>query len=109
MRGRTQHRLTERERRGNLHGPVIRMLDKQFVFVAGLHRSGTSLLFQCLRDHPQISGFENTGVPEDEGQHLQSVYQPAHKFGRPGTFGFNPDSYLTESSPLVTEENRERS
>ena len=83
------------------------MHDKQFVFIAGLHRSGTSLLFQCLRDHPQISGFENTGVPEDEGQHLQSVYAPAHKFGRPGTFGFNPDAYLTERSPLVTEQNRE--
>lgn len=83
------------------------MVDKKFVFVAGLHRSGTSLLFQCLRDHPEISGFENTGVPEDEGQHLQSVYKPAHAFGRPGTFGFNPDAYLTESSPLVSDASRE--
>jgi len=50
---------------------------RQYVFIAGLHRSGTSVLARCLREHPQISGFRNTGVPEDEGQHLQDVYPAA--------------------------------
>lgn len=80
----------------------------KFVFVCGLHRSGTSLLFKCLRDHPLLSGFNETEVPEDEGQHLQSVYPVARVFGGPGKFGFNPQSHLTEFSSLVTNENREK-
>ena len=51
------------------------------------------------------SGFRNTGVSEDEGQHLQSVYLPAKAFGGPGRFGFNAGARLTETSELVTEEN----
>lgn len=66
------------------------------VFLGGLHRSGTSLLFRLLRNHPQVSGFANTGVPEDEGQHLQSVYPPASRFGGEGRFGFAPAAHLTE-------------
>ena len=73
----------------------------QLVFVTGLHRSGTSLLFRCLRDHPHISGFSKTGVPEDEGQHLQSVIPTARHFGGPGRFGFDPAAYLDEQSPLA--------
>jgi len=45
----------------------------RIVFVAGLHRSGTSLVHRCLAAHPDVSGFADTGVPEDEGQHLQTV------------------------------------
>jgi hypothetical protein len=80
----------------------------QFIFIGGLHRSGTSLLFQCLRGHPQVSAFCDTGVPEDEGQHLQSVYRPASHWGGPGMFGFVPEAHLTEASPLVSDVNRER-
>ena len=79
--------------------------DKKIVFVCGLHKSGTSLLFRILRDHPDMSGFTNTGVPKDEGQHLQSVYPPAWKFGGAGKFGFNPESYLDETSSLATKNN----
>ncbi len=80
----------------------------RFLFICGLHRSGTSLLFKCLKEHPDISGFSDTGVPEDEGQHLQSVYPAGEAFGGPGRFGFDPASYLDETSPLVTAENRDR-
>ena len=82
--------------------------DKKFVFVCGLHKSGTSLLFRMLRDHPDMSGFTNTGVPKDEGQHLQSIYPPAWRFGGAGKFGFNPQSYLDETSPLATQENAQK-
>ena len=78
---------------------------RRFAFLGGLHRSGTSLLFKILRDHPEISGFRDTGVSEDEGQLLQSVYPPARKYGGPGKFGFNPESFLDESSPLVSPDN----
>ena len=84
------------------------MRNYQFVFIGGLHRSGTSLLFQCLREHPLISGFRNTGAFEDEGQHLQTVYPPAKAYGGPGEFGFNPEAHLNETSNLTTDDNRER-
>jgi Sulfotransferase family len=77
----------------------------QLVFLAGLHRSGTTLLARLLAAHPEISGFSGTGVPADEGQHLQSVYPAAAAYGGPGRFGFDPESHLTEASPIVSEAN----
>ena len=76
----------------------------QLVFLAGLHRSGTTLLARLLAAHPEISGFSGTGVPADEGQHLQTVYPPAAVYGGPGRFGFAPEAHVTEASPLVSEE-----
>lgn len=84
------------------------MQNHKFIFIGGLHRSGTSLLFQCLREHPQISGFKNTKAWEDEGQHLQSVYSPAKTFGGTGRFGFNQASFMDENSELATSENSEK-
>ncbi len=83
------------------------MIDKRFIFLAGLHRSGTSLLHEVLRGHPAITGFSGTGVPEDEGQHLQSVYEPAKAFGGPGRFVYDDRSYMDETHPLATAENAE--
>jgi hypothetical protein len=80
----------------------------RLVFIGGLHRSGTSILHRCLSDHPRVSGFQGTGVPEDEGQHLQSVFPTAASHGGPGLFGLDPRSYLDESSPLVSPENARR-
>ena len=80
-------------------------MEHQLVFLAGLHRSGTTLLARLLAAHPEVSGFSGTGVPADEGQHLQGVYPPASVYGGPGRFGFAPESHLTETSPLVSEEN----
>lgn len=82
--------------------------DPTFVFVGGLHRSGTSLLARCLADHADASGFSQTAAEEDEGQHLQSVYPTAERFGGPGRFGFASAMHLTELSPLATERSRRR-
>src|SRR5262249_16013290 len=84
------------------------MLDHKLVFIGGLHRSGTSIFHECLREPPLASGFLETGGPEDEGQHLQSVYPPAKVYGGPGKFGFHRDAYQTESSVLVSDANREK-
>jgi len=77
----------------------------RFVFVGGLHRSGTSLVARSLTEHPSVSGFRDTGVPEDEGVHLQDVYRG---YGGWGRFGFDPRSHFTEHSPLVSDEARAR-
>ncbi len=84
------------------------MQDHRFVFLAGLHRSGTTLLARLLAAHPQVSGFSGTDAPADEGQHLQSVYPADRPLTRPGTFGFEPESHFTEESPLATQENARR-
>jgi Sulfotransferase family len=81
-------------------------IEHRFVFICGLHRSGTSPLFQILREHPDISGFRNTNVPEDEGQHLQSVFPTAKVYGGPGRFGFSPEAHLTELSACITSQNK---
>lgn len=81
---------------------------RRLVFLGGLHRSGTSLVHRCFSDHEDISGFHDTGVPEDEGQHLQTVYPTAAQFGGSGRFGHHPASFMDEHSPLVSRENATR-
>ena len=88
---------------------VDRVVDgSRLVFVGGLHRSGTTPLTRVLGAHPRMSGLQDTGVTEDEGQHLQSVYPPALAYGGPGRFAFSPEAHLTEHSPLVRPDSAER-
>jgi hypothetical protein len=72
-------------------------MEHRFVFLAGLHRSGTTLLARLLAAHPEVSGFSGTGVDADEGQHLQTVYPAAKVWGGPGRFGFAPEAHFTEA------------
>jgi len=82
--------------------------NKCILFMGGLHKSGTSILHRLLRAHPSISGFADTGVAEDEGQHLQSVFPPAHRYGGPGEFAFDLRSHLSEDSVLISPDNRDK-
>lgn len=61
-----------------------------------------------LSEHPDVSGFRHTGVVEDEGQHLQSVYPPVAEFGGPGEFGLDPRSYMDENHALANEDSAEQ-
>ena len=84
------------------------MIDHQFIFIGGLHRSGTSLVHEILRGSPVATGFAGTGFPQDEGQFLQTVYPRASEFGGPGRFGFDPESHMDEAHPLATSQNAEK-
>lgn len=91
-------------------GPLAGHLlaDHRLVFVAGLHRSGTTPTTRLLGGHPQVSALSRTGVTEDEGQHLQQVYPAGRVHGGPGRFAFAPASHLTEASPLATPDSAAR-
>ncbi len=80
----------------------------RLVFIGGLHRSGTTPMARCLAEHPQVSGFAGTGVKEDEGQHLQTVYPSAREHGGAGHFAVAEAAHLTEESALATEANARR-
>lgn len=67
----------------------------QLVFIGGMHRSGTTLLADILGSVPGGSGLRGTGVPMDEGQHLQRVYVGAR--GRMDRWAFAPEAHLTET------------
>ncbi len=88
-------------------GPVV-PAGHTLLFVGGLHRSGTTPLTRYLSSHPAMSAFSGTGVPEDEGQHLQDVYRTASAHGGPGRFAFARRAHLTESEALVNDRNRAR-
>ncbi len=89
---------------GGASNPALHSL----VFVGGLHRSGTTPLARLLGAHPQVSAFRDTGVEEDEGQHLQDVYPSARVYGGAGRFAFAPEAHLTESSELAKPANAQR-
>ena len=78
------------------------------MFVGGLHRSGTTPLARTLAEHPSISGLADTGVAEDEGQHLQDVYPRIRAYGGMGRFAEAPAAHLVETSLLVNDDNRRR-
>src|SRR2546430_8559633 len=83
----------------------------KYVFVCGLHRSGTSVLGRNVGRLEDCTGFKNTPfyigttIPIDEGEHLQDVYPLDLECGGPGRFGFDPRAHRTEHSELLTPEN----
>ena len=73
----------------------------RFVFMGGMPRSGTSATYNLVGTHPKVSQLTSTGVGEDEGQFLQSVYPKEADLGGPARFGLSPEAHLTEDSPLL--------
>lgn len=82
--------------------------NKKYIFICGLHRSGTSSLTKLLGKCPKMSCHTNTNVIEDEGQFLQSIYKPAKYYGGVGLFGFCKEYNYTEENDLLTNENKKK-
>ncbi len=80
-------------------------IKRRYVFICGLHRSGTSLLGRNVARLENCTGFKDTGATEDEGQFLQDIYPISKVYGGAGRFGFDPRAHLTEISSLLTPEN----
>lgn len=90
-------------------GSFMQRIDKdsfKYVFLCGLHRSGTTVLGRNVGRLEQCTGFKNTPRSSDEeGQVLQDVYPVDTDFGGAGRFGFDPRAHVTENSDLLTPEN----
>ena len=82
--------------------------ENRFVFVAGLHRTGTTLLARIVGSHPQVSAISGSPVPENEGCYLQGAIPHTALHGRPGHFATDPDEHHTEASTYNTLETKER-
>ena len=83
-------------------------MEKKYVFICGLHRSGTSTIRNIISCSNLVSTHSNTKKPEDEGQHIQSIYDNAKKHGGPGKFGFSKEYHYTEESSLLTNRNNKK-
>lgn len=82
--------------------------DYTILFVGGLHGSGTSALAKSLGTHPHVSQLTNTFVPEDEGQHLQSLFPPASALGGRGRWAFNPAAHMTQGPAVPAKDAAEQ-
>lgn len=74
----------------------------RYVFVGGLHRSGTSLVADLIGRHGDVSAIRGAPVPEDEGVYLQGAIPHTARMGRPGSFAFDEAQHLTETSSYNT-------
>jgi hypothetical protein len=72
--------------------------ERKFVFVTGMHRSGTTFLAKYLAKHVLASGFASIPGDMDEGQFVQNVFPTDSAFGGMGYFGYHPRSRMIETS-----------
>ena len=74
----------------------------RYIFVGGLHRSGTSLIARAIAAHPLIDAITGSPAPEDEGVYLQGAIPHTARDGQPGTFASDPTQHFTEISRFNT-------
>ena len=88
--------------------PSPRPLPPRYVFVAGLHRTGTSLLAQMIATSPQIAAITGAPVPENEGCYLQGAIPHTALDGVPGEYATDPRQHHPEGGRYDTLETRTR-
>ncbi|WP_419814175.1 sulfotransferase family protein [Glacieibacterium sp.] len=72
------------------------MIRHRYVFVGGLHRSGTSLVARILSLHPEVAAISGSPVPENEGVYLQGAIPHTAQHGWPLHFATDPAEHLVE-------------
>ena len=80
----------------------------RYVFVGGLHRSGTTLVADCLEAHPEVRGLPGWAAPEGEGAFLQGAIPHDAAAGVPGRWALEPGARLREGGRFDRLEVRER-
>ena len=82
--------------------------ENRFIFVAGMHRTGTTLLARIIGSHPQVAAISDSPAPENEGCYLQGAIPHTALHGRPGHYATAPEEHYTEASAYNTLETKER-
>lgn len=80
----------------------------RFLFIAGLHRTGTSILSQIIGAHPDVSAIESSPAPENEGCYLQGAIPHTALHGRPGHYATDPAQHHAETSHYNSLETKRR-
>ena len=75
--------------------------DHRFVFVIGMHRSGTTMLGDLIARHSQASGLSDTGVNMNEGSLVQTAIPLPPGLG---SLAFKPHARHDETSAYATPE-----
>ena len=83
-------------------------MDKKYIFICGLHRSGKSTLTKIISTSNLVSIHFDKNSSDIEGQHIQTVYEAAYKHGGPGKFGFDKKYHYTEKTHLLTQKNNDK-
>ena len=82
--------------------------DHRYVFVGGLHRSGTSLIARLIGEIPGVHAIQDAPVPENEGVYLQGAIPHHALSGIPMHFATDPAQHMTEFHPLNRLDTRQR-
>ncbi|TDL79771.1 sulfotransferase [Palleronia sediminis] len=80
----------------------------RYVFVGGLHRSGTSLVARMIAALPGVAAIRDAPVPENEGVYLQGAIPHTRRHGAPMRFATDPAQHLVEGCPYDTQATRDR-
>lgn len=80
----------------------------RYVFVAGLHRTGTSLLARLVASHPEVAALSHPSAPEDEGCYVQGAIPHTARHGIPGHYATDPEQHLIEGCRFDTRAVRAR-
>lgn len=84
------------------------MIAHRYVFVAGLHRSGTSLIARLIARLPGIAAIKDAPVPENEGVYLKGAIPHTARQRVPMHFATDPAQYLVEGCAWDRLEVRQR-
>ena len=70
--------------------------DYEFVFVGGMHRSGTTYLADSIASGESATGLGSSGAHMGEGQFLQDVFPLDNEIGRVTGWALNGRAHLTD-------------